>query len=354
MGFYYERLVRPILFRLDAEKAHDLGITALDYLGRMGALCGLMERCNRASGTRPIELFGLQFPNAIGLAAGMDKDARCWRAAAALGFGHVEVGTVTHQRQPGNERPRIFRYPEAGAIINRMGFNNEGAEEVAKRLRESRRTRKVHIPVGVNIGKSKIVPLDQAVEDYVATFNLVAEHADYITLNVSSPNTPGLRELQGRESLSALLGALCGLNRHQAKKLGNRPLPILLKIAPDLTFRQIDEVLEVIDEHKLDGIVATNTTITRPGTFSRVHESGGLSGQPLFCRAVEVVNYISRATSGKLPIVGVGGVDSPMTAGAMMDAGASLVQVYTGMIYRGPFLAKSLSAALAPRQRQWI
>ncbi len=354
MGFYYEKVLRPILFRLEPEKAHDLGVTALDYLGRMTGLCRLMERFNQVSRARPIELFGLRFPNAVGLAAGMDKDAQFWRATAALGFGHVEIGTVTRHRQPGNDRPRVFRIPEHGALINRMGFNNDGCEAVAKRLRATRRSRKNYIPVGVNIGKSRIVPLEQAVGDYLESFNVLVDFADYVSINVSSPNTPGLRELQGRESLNTLLGELSRLNRSRARKLGHRPTPLLLKISPDLDFRQIDEVLGVVAEQVIDGIIATNTTVARPAGLARFNEAGGLSGCPLHARSVEVVNYISLATGGKLPIIGSGGIDSPATAGAMVDAGAHLIQIYTGFVYRGPFFAKQLARALAPRHGDWV
>jgi dihydroorotate dehydrogenase len=354
MGFYYENVIRPILFRMDPEKAHDLGVTALDYLGRVSPLCRLFEAYNMVRTERPVEVFGLQFPNPVGLAAGMDKDGRFWRAAAALGFGHIEIGTVTHQQQPGNERPRVFRYPDSGAIINRMGFNNEGAETVARRLKHSLGKRPARVPLGINIGKSKVVPIDQAVPDYLASFNLLAEHADFITINVSSPNTRDLRKLQSHDHLDTLLGELCRANRNRARKLGSKPTPLLVKIAPDLSFREIDQVLECIRRWELDGVVATNTTVARPGKFGGVRETGGLSGRPLHAQAVKVVNYISRQTERSLPIIGVGGIDSPETAGAMVDNGASLVQLYTGMIFRGPFIAKPLAKALAPRHSSWV
>jgi dihydroorotate dehydrogenase len=353
MGFYYENVVRRILFRTDPEKAHDLGVTALDYLGRMNLLCRWMEACNLVRTDQPLEVFGVRFPNAVGLAAGMDKNGRIWRAAPALGFGHVEIGTVTHLQQPGNERPRVFRYPEQGAIINRMGFNNDGAEAVARRLKAALGKRKSRIPLGINIGKSKVVPLDQAVEDYLASFNLLVDYADYITLNVSSPNTQGLRELQKEAHLDTLLGELSSARRNRARKLGLKPTPLLLKIAPDLTFREIDTILECIARWEIDGVIATNTTIGRPGTTAGFKEPGGLSGPPLHRRALEIVNYISRCTGGELPIIGVGGVHDPATAGAMLDNGASLVQVYTGMVYHGPLLAKTLARALAPHQSSW-
>jgi dihydroorotate dehydrogenase len=354
MGFYYEKLARPILFRQDPEKAHDLGVMVLDYLGRLTPLCRVMEWFNAPGLTKPIELFGLKFPNAVGLAAGMDKNAQFWRAAPALGFGHIEVGTITLHRQPGNDRPRVFRYPEQSAIINRMGFNNDGAEAVAARLKSDKAQHKRRIPLGINIGKSKITPLEQAVEDYLGSFNLLVDYADYFTINVSSPNTPDLRKLQGKDYLMDLLSELCTVNRSRARKLGEKPKPMLLKIAPDLSFREIDEILAVLFELSLDGIIATNTTISRPGPLRSVDQSGGLSGKPLHLRACEVINYIYRATQGVLPIVGVGGVFGPESAGRMVDNGASLVQIYTGMVYRGPFLAREIAHALAPRQREWI
>jgi dihydroorotate dehydrogenase len=339
---------------MDPEKAHDLGVTALDYLSRVRPLCRLMECFNMVRGEHPLEAFGLQFPNAVGLAAGMDKNGRFWRAAAALGFGHAEIGTVTHQQQPGNERPRVFRFPESNAIINRMGFNNDGAEAVAARLKKGLGKGKSRIPLGINIGKSKVVPLEQAVQDYVSSFSILDDYADYFTINVSSPNTRELRRLQEKDHLRSLLGELCKTNRTRARKLGTKPTPMLLKIAPDLTFREIDAILEIIAECELDGIVATNTTLSRPGPISKSKEPGGLSGHPLHSMSLRIVNYISRQTRGKLPIIGVGGIDSPETAGAMVDNGATLVQLYTGLVYRGPFVAKPVARALAPRQSSWV
>ncbi|MFO7725728.1 MAG: quinone-dependent dihydroorotate dehydrogenase [Oceanipulchritudo sp.] len=354
MGYYYENVIRPILFRMDPEKAHDLGVTVMDYLGRISPLCRLMERVNLVRSESPVEAFGIQFPNAVGLAAGMDKNGRFWRAASALGFGHIEIGTITFQEQPGNDRPRVFRYPESRAIVNRMGFNNEGAEAVAARLKKTLGGKKARVPLGINIGKSKVVPLDQAVEDYLSSFQSLAEYADYMTLNVSSPNTRDLRKLQEKDHLESLLEVLCEANRHRARKLGVKPTPLLIKIAPDLSFREIDRILEVIDHCQLDGIVATNTTTSRPRDAISAKETGGLSGRPLHPLSLSVVNYISRATGGKLPIIGVGGITSPETAGAMVDNGAWLVQVYTGMVYGGPFVASSLAKALAPRQSSWV
>ena len=351
MGLFYDKLVRRALFRLDSEHAHELGVHAMALLGVLPPLCRLLERWNRLPATRrPVEAFGLKFPNAIGLAAGFDKNARAWPAAAALGFGHVEIGTVTALAQPGNDRPRMFRYPAEEAVINRMGFNNAGAAAVARRLARQPGPGRRRIPLGINLGKSKVTPIDQAVADYLASFAHLAGHADYLVLNVSSPNTPGLRQLQDGERLRELLGAVTAANLDRAAQPGLTRKPLLLKIAPDLEFRQIDAVLECIAEFGLDGIIATNTTLARPGPFAAVSEAGGLSGAPLRRRSTEIIHYIAQATSGRLPIIGVGGITDPESAGEKLDAGATLVQVYTGMVYRGPFFAAQLARALADRQ----
>ena len=353
MGFYYEQIIRPVLFRQDPEKAHDLGVTVLDYLGHLGPVCRLMERYNAANRVEPIELFGVNFPNAVGMAAGLDKQGRIWRACPALGYGFVEIGTITFHKQPGNDKPRVFRYPEQKAIVNRMGFNNDGAEAVAQRLKKQGAHKQRRIPLGINLGKSRVTPLSDAVSDYVGSFHLLADFADYFAINVSSPNTPELRKLQGKEFLPNLLDELVSANKGRAKKLGTKPRPLLLKIAPDLSYREIDQILETLFDAGLDGIIATNTTIDRSGASAPMRETGGLSGRPLHRRSCEVVNYIARATEGRLPIIGVGGIDDAISAGRMVDAGAHLVQIYTGMIYRGPFLARELARALAPHQRDW-
>ncbi len=354
MGTFYEKAIRPILFTQDAEDAHRHTAFMLSVLSRASIVCSLLEKFSTPARTKPVELFGLRFPTAVGMAAGMDKNAEFWRAAPAFGFGHVEIGTVTAHKQPGNPQPRIFRYPPQEAIINRMGFNNNGCEAIAAALRKSGAHKKRPIPLGINIGKSRTTPLDQAVEDYLASFHALADYADYLTVNVSSPNTPDLRKLQGDAYLPELLGALKEASVKRAKKLGTKPLPLLLKIAPDLGFQEIDAILGHIYDLQFDGIIATNTTLARPGALSSANEAGGLSGKPLFSRSLEIVNYISRATDGKLPIIGVGGIMQPDCATRMMDAGASLVQVYTGWIYRGPFFPAQVAAALAPRQREWI
>jgi len=348
MNFFYERILRPLFFKLDCERAHDIGIGAMTLLGKMTPACRALERLARLpAAARPIEAFGLRFPNAVGLAAGFDKEATGWPAAAALGFGHIEVGTITALAQPGNPKPRAFRYPSEEAVINRMGFNNSGAEAVARRLAKMPRpgARARRVPVGVNIGKSKVTPLGEAVADYLRSFALLADYADYIALNVSSPNTPDLRKLQDEARLGELLAAISAANRARARRV-----PLLLKIAPDLSFPQIDAVLAQLAAHGFDGIIATNTTLARPGYFANVNESGGLSGKPVRERSTEIIRYIARATDGKLPIIGVGGIHDAEGAAEKLDAGATLVQIYTGMIYRGPFFARELARALVSRQ----
>lgn len=354
MGTIYEKMVRPVLFRMEPEQAHDRGRGMLMRMGAVPGLCGVLRRYNRVREAEPVRLFGLRFPNRVGLAAGMDKDAAFPRATEALGFGHIEVGTVTPKAQPGNERPRLFRYPEYGALVNRMGFNNKGAEAMAARLAKYFPKERRSVPVGINIGKAKATPLDHAVDDYLACFRTLADQADYFTINISSPNTPGLRELQHKDHLRDLLEALRDENRGHAKRLGREPHPLLLKIAPDLSFRDIDRVLAQLTDLGYAGVIATNTTTARPEGFPS-RESGGLSGGAFLSRrSNEVINYIYRSTGGKLPIIGVGGVDSPETAGAKLDAGASLVQVYTGWVYRGPFLARELAKALRAHGEKWI
>ena len=354
MGIVYENLVRPLLFRMDPEQAHDMGGKVLRTLPKVPGSCALLRGYSQVCEDRPVKLFGLEFPNRVGLAAGMDKNAEFCRAVEALGFGHAEVGTVTPQGQPGNPQPRLFRDVESESIVNRMGFNNSGAEAMAKRLSSEYPKAKRRMPIGVNIGKAKETPLEEAAEDYLSCFRTLADQADYFTVNISSPNTAGLRDLQSKAYLSELLSALCEENRSYAKRMGREPHPLLLKIAPDLTFREIDAVLETLLAVQFSGIIATNTTIARPKRFP-LKETGGLSGGSfLGQRSREVVNYIHLSTQGKLPIIGVGGIDSPEAAGAMVDAGASLVQVYTAWIYKGPFLARQLARALKSRGEDWI
>jgi dihydroorotate dehydrogenase len=330
----FERVVRPGLFRIgggDAEAAHEWTLRRLAALSqRPLALAALRSRYAVRA---PRHVFGIEFPNPVGLAAGMDKDGVALLAWPALGFGFVEVGTVTAHPQPGNPRPRLFRLSASDALVNRMGFNNAGAQALADRL--AALTRPLGVPLGISLGKSKVTPLDRAVEDYVASYRLLLDHGDYFVVNVSSPNTPGLRELQDREHLDALLAALVG------------DKPVLVKIAPDLTMPAIAEALDRCLNRGAAGVVATNTTIRRDGlaAVDRVHggETGGLSGRPLADRARVVVEFIHRETGGRLPIIGVGGITGTDEAARLFDAGASLVQLYTGFIYHGPALVRAVA-----------
>lgn len=354
MGTLYENIVRPFLFRGDPEEVHERALGWLHMLSGMGPALKIMERYNKPTRGEPTELFGLSFPNPVGLAAGFDKNAVCWQAMAALGFGHVEIGTVTKQEQPGNPKPRVFRYPEHEALINRMGFPNEGADAVAKRLSKAPSSRKRSIPLGINIGKSRVTPIDQAVADYLYSYEKLADYADYFAINVSSPNTPDLRKLQERGYLTELVGAVIKTDRERARKLGKNRIPILVKIAPDLSFRQIDDVLASALEVGADGIIATNTLLARPVDLGDKDETGGLSGAPIHRRSVDVVNYIYRSVGSKLPIIGVGGIVDERTAGNFFDAGAKMIQIYTGMIYRGPFFAKDLAQGFCWRTEDWV
>ncbi|OJF11734.1 quinone-dependent dihydroorotate dehydrogenase [Couchioplanes caeruleus] len=329
----FETAVRPVLFRVgggDAERAHEF---TLDRLAGLGSGARALLR-RRYAVSAPVELFGVRFPNPVGLAAGMDKNGVALPAWPALGFGFVEVGTVTARPQPGNDRPRLFRLRDSQAVINRMGFNNDGAAALAGRLKA---LGPLGIPLGVSLGKSKVTPLEEAVQDYLTSFELLHPYADYIAVNVSSPNTPGLRTLQDKSSIAALLGALVGKT------------PVLVKIAPDLSEPAIAELLGVCLAYGAAGVIATNTTLSRDGLAAadqpRAAEAGGLSGRPLTERSREIVRFVHQETGGRLPIIGVGGIVEPDDAARMFDAGASLVQLYTGFIYRGPALVRAAARA---------
>ncbi|PDW03137.1 quinone-dependent dihydroorotate dehydrogenase [Candidatus Viridilinea mediisalina] len=339
----YQYLLRPIIFRLyrgDAETAHEQTLRMLARVGQMRVLRATTERLFAYSHPELVRhLFGLRFPNPLGLAAGMDKDGTALPAWAALGFGFVEVGTVTWQPQPGNPRPRLFRLTRDGAIINRMGFNNQGASALAQRLAKAP---PLPIPLGISIGKSKAAAPEATVEDYVASLRALFDYAGYIAINVSSPNTPGLRALQDREHLAGLLATLQRENRVLAAARETQPRPLLVKLAPDLSDNAIGELLTVCSDHAVAGLIAVNTTLERhrlQGTPAALAaETGGLSGRPLQARALEVVRLIARETAGRMPIIGVGGIASPADAQQMLEAGASLLQIYTGLVYAGPSL----------------
>jgi dihydroorotate dehydrogenase len=331
----YSRWIRPLLFAMDAEKVHHL---AMDLLAAAGPL--LRRFAPAADSTLEREVFGLRFPNPIGLAAGFDKNAVALPAWEGLGFGFAEVGTITAKAQPGNPSPRIFRLPKQQALINRLGFNNEGCDAVAARLRKLKeRGGWPGIPVGINLGKSKTTPLDEATADYLLSFERLRHFGDYFVLNVSSPNTPGLRQLQDREALDGLLDSF------QARNVDGRP--VLIKIAPDLDWPAIDEIISLALEHRAAGLIATNTTVDHSSVPSAVDTAGGLSGRPVRERSTEIVRYITQHTA--LPVIAVGGVFTADDVVEKIDAGASLVQVYTGLVYEGPLMPRRLCAELIAR-----
>jgi len=324
--------MRPAAFAVDAEKAHEFGMSAL----RSG-FASPFYVSDPSFGMPPIELFGLRLANPLGIAAGFDKNGIVVDQLASLGFGFVEVGTVTLRSQPGNPKPRMFRIPESRALINRLGFNNAGAHAVVENLKTTKRK----CVVGVNIGKNKDVPNEESIENYLGTFELVHGVADYITVNVSSPNTPGLRDLQNTKSLDDLVAAIQAKNR----ELGEKPL--LVKIAPDLADEDVDEITDVCIANACAGIIATNTTVSREGIASPIaNEMGGLSGKPLHKRSNEVISRIFRRANGTLAVVGVGGVFDASDAFEKIAAGASLVQAYTGFVYGGPTFAADVNQGL--------
>jgi dihydroorotate dehydrogenase len=324
----YRSILRPVFFRIDAETIHHVAMGALELFGpalrKMGA--PLPPKLARHA-------FGLRFPSPVGLAAGFDKNALALPGWEALGFGFAEVGTITAKAQPGNPKPRIFRVPEINGLINRLGFNNQGAEQIACRLQNLRTSGHwPTIPVGINLGKSKITPLEEAASDYATSFSHLQHLGDYFVLNVSSPNTPGLRTLQDRAALDTLLSTIQTLN--------TRNHPVLLKIAPDLTFEAITEILDLAESHHLAGLIATNTTINHATVPQHRLQTGGLSGIPVRQRSMEVLKFIVKNT--RLPVISVGGIFDADDAIARLDAGACLVQLYTGLIYRGPALIQEI------------
>ena len=339
----YQSLIRPLLFRLRPETAHQFTVALLKVATTLPGITHLLRRFFAVNDPRlERELFGLRFANPVGLAAGFDKDARLVDGMAALGFGFVEIGTVTPFAQPGNPKPRMFRLSADRSLINRLGFNNHGVERAARNLAR----RRSPVIVGGNIGKNKITPNDEAPHDYETCFRGLYDHVDYFTVNVSSPNTPDLRELQEKEPLTDLLRGLQQLNQQYPQ-----PKPILLKIAPDLSDGQLDDIVDICQSLGIDGIIATNTTVSRAGLATNAQQvasagAGGLSGQALRHRATEVIRYLHQRSGGELPIIGVGGVASAEDALEKLAAGASLVQIYTGLVYEGPALVKRINRTL--------
>lgn len=344
MEFLYRYLLKPLLFAMSPERAHGVTLFFFEAALRIPLLSGWLRRSFRLEDPRlEKEIFGLRFPNPVGLAAGFDKNAEHLETMSALGFGFLEIGTVTPRPQDGNPQPRLFRLPADKALINRMGFNNKGMEVMVRQLRQPR---PAGILIGGNIGKNKVTPNEEATHDYELCFEALFPYVDYFVVNVSSPNTPGLRELQEKEPLTALLSRLQALNK--AKPATK---PILLKIAPDLSDAQLDDIIDIVRDTGLAGIIATNTTISREGLQTGAAQvsaigAGGLSGQPLKERATEVIRYLHRRSEGKIPIIGVGGINGAADAIEKLEAGASLVQVYSGLVFEGPTLIKKIKKGI--------
>ena len=333
-------LIRPLLFRMDAERAHHLTLSALQTAHTLGLTFLLAKPCT----AQPRTVMGLTFPNAVGLAAGLDKNGAYINPLAALGFGFIEVGTVTPRPQPGNPKPRLFRVPEAQGIINRFGFNNNGVDTLVENVKKAQ----YRGILGINIGKNFDTPIEKATDDYLICLRKVYAHASYITVNISSPNTKNLRQLQDAEALHGLLAALKAEQEKLAETHG-KYVPIALKIAPDLTLEQVAEIADLLLRHRMDAVIATNTTLSREGVehLSNGQETGGLSGAPVREKSTTVIRQLSQILKSEIPIIGVGGIFSGNDAIEKMQAGASLVQVYSGLIYRGAILVKEVNDAVA-------
>lgn len=333
----YTFILRPLLFLFDPEKVHHFTFKMIRILTKIGFGFVFRSLWQVNSPKLEREVFGLTFKNPVGLAAGFDKDAKLYKELDNVGFGFIEIGTVTPKPQEGNPKKRLFRLKGDQAIINRMGFNNGGVQAALERLKKNK-----NVLIGGNIGKNKVTPNDQALKDYIICFNTLFDEVDYFVVNVSSPNTPGLRELQDKEPLTALLNALQDENTKQ-----DIQKPILLKIAPDLTDEQLLDIIQIVQDTKLDGVIATNTTISRDGLQDiNKEEVGGLSGKPLTDRSTLVIRFLSEKSNRAFPIIGVGGIHSAKDALEKLDAGASLIQLYTGFVYKGPQLIKNINKAI--------
>jgi dihydroorotate dehydrogenase len=334
------KTLRPLIYRLTPEQAHTVTIQLLRLAGKLPPAAALLKAIFRSQRPGPsVQAFGLDFANPLGMAAGYDKDGLGWRGLACLGFGHIEVGTVTPRPQPGNPQPRLFRLVEDRAVINRMGFNNRGAQFLARQLQGSKPSGLV---LGVNIGKNKMTPLEEAAQDYLILLRAFAPLADYLAVNVSSPNTPGLRSLQTRAALEALLLPLSDERKLLTARLG-KPIPLLVKLAPDLSEAELDGALEAILASRMDGVIINNTTLARPPLRSlHATEQGGLSGAPMTDLSLTMTRLVVHKLAGRLPIVASGGVMCAADVQARLDAGATLVQLYTGLIYEGPGLVKQI------------
>lgn len=340
----YKIFIRPLLFLFDPEAVHYFSFSVIKFLSKLGFGAIIRRVYTLEDPALEREVFGLKFKNPVGLAAGFDKNALLYNELSDFGFGFIEIGTLTPKPQDGNPKKRLFRLKKDQAIINRMGFNNAGVASAVKALKKQH-----NVLIGGNIGKNKITPNDQATEDYIICTQALWPHVDYFVVNVSSPNTPGLRELQEKAPLTALLKALKAENAVLATKYAQKPKPFLLKIAPDLTEHQLLDIIAIIQETQIDGVIATNTTISREGLLSEeslVNETGGLSGVPVRKRSTEVIRFLSEKSNKAFPIVGVGGIHSAEDALEKIEAGATLVQLWTGFVYEGPALVKKINKAI--------
>lgn len=342
----YKSLIRPVLFRFDPEKIHHFTFSTIRFLNSIPGMPSLLKSMYEVNDTKlEREVFGLKFKNPVGLAAGLDKDAKLYKELGNLGFGFIEIGTLTPKPQGGNPKKRLFRLREDSGLINRMGFNNGGVATAVERLKKNP-AGKGHVLIGGNIGKNKVTPNEDAVSDYEICFDALYDYVDYFVVNVSSPNTPNLRELQDKEPLTQLLQTL--QDKNQTKPVQK---PILLKIAPDLTDSQLLDIIDIVKTTKIAGVIATNTTISREGlTSENQKETGGLSGKPLTKRSTEVIRFLSEKSNKAFPIIGVGGIHSADDAIEKLEAGASLVQLYTGFIYEGPGLIKAINKRLLAKK----
>lgn len=353
MSLFYHKLLRPLLFKLDPEQAHDIACNALGFAERF-KITKVLARSLFNTESTPIEIMGLRFPNHVGQAAGLDKNGLFPGISSSLGFGHIEVGTVTPKGQPGNHKPRMFRYPKFNALVNRMGFNNAGSEALAEQIAKVYPKRERFSPLGINIGKSKDTSLDNALDDYLAAFSDVAPQADYIAVNISSPNTPDLRDLHQEKHLKPLLANIRSHNLSWSKSNDCSPIPCLLKISPDEDYRSLEKIVSLALDYSFDGIIATNTSIYRNQESQGIRfEKGGLSGMPIERKSTESIRFVAKLTNHKLPIIGVGGIFDRDSALRKLEAGASLVQIYTSFVYEGPFFPSKLANSLAYRKRQW-
>ena len=349
MNTIYQHFFRKLLFALEPETAHDITCGALGIAETLPFIKKSIGKIIKTP-NQEIFLFGLKFRNCLGLAAGLDKDGVFSGISAALGFGHVEVGTVTPEAQPGNPKPRLFRYPNQGSLVNRMGFNNLGSKALCKRLCKYNPKGSRLSPVGVNIGKAKNTSPELAINDYLTSFENVATQADYITINISSPNTPGLRLLHQKDFLEPLLKSLQSKNESLCGKLIEKPLPCLIKISPDEDYNSLETIIQIALDNEISGIIATNTTLKRFASNPKSYfEKGGLSGKPLAQDSLEVIRFITKETNNLLPVIGVGGINDAESAHKKLDAGASLLQLYTALIYNGPLFPSCLIKSLNTR-----